>query len=238
MATVATKGLVSSAFIPSLSTTAGWINECELPVSTRTDTVSPFIVPCRVIVFLWMAQDSACIDTSIGWPGLIQYTKRFLTGFPRIELLDEFFGAYFFTKIYLRAGYHQIRVKPQDIPKTAFQTHHGHFEFVVMPFGLTNAPATFQALMNHIFQPYLRKFVLVFFDDILVYSPTLEQHVVHLEAVLQTLQTHQLFAKRSKCSFAQPSVEYLGHVISGEGVSMDTAKVECIQSWPQPDNLK
>lgn len=158
---------------------------------------------------------------------------------PRIEeLLVELFGSRIYSKIDLRLGYHQVRVKPQDRHKTAFQTHQGHYEFLVMPFGLTNAPATFQSLTNSIFEPFLRKFVLVFFDDILVYSPTLEQHVVHLEAVLQTLQTHQLFAKRSKCSFAQPSVEYLGHVISGEGVSMDTAKVECIQSWPQPDNLK
>lgn len=154
------------------------------------------------------------------------------------ELLDELFGSKVFSKLDLRSGYHQILVKPTDTDKTAFQTHHGHSEFVVLPFGLTNAPATFQALMNQIFQPYLRKFVLVFFDDILVYSPDIDTHVKHLDIVLSILQENQLYAKMSKCTFATESVEYLGHLISANGVSMDPVKVEGVLSWPTPNNVK
>ena len=123
---------------------------------------------------------------------------------PMVEdLLDELNHAKFFSKLDLRAGYHQIRMKTEDIPKTAFKTHHGHFEFLVMPFGLTNVPTTFQSLMNRIFEPYLCKFILVFFDDILVYNPTFNQHLAHLKLTLEILRNHQLFIKESKCAFAQ-----------------------------------
>jgi len=154
------------------------------------------------------------------------------------ELLDELFGASYFSKIDLRAGYWQVRMNPHDIEKTTFRTHDGHYEFLVMPFGLTNAPSAFQSLMNHIFRSYLRKFILVFFDDILACSPSLEAHLLHLRTAFETLRQHILFAKMSKCSFGTREIEYLGHVISTDGVSTDPNKIEAMKDWPNPCNVK
>lgn len=153
------------------------------------------------------------------------------------ELLDELGGAVIFLKLDLWSGYHHIRMYPPHILKTTFKTHVGHFKYLVMPFGLTNAPSTFQSLMNTIFQPFLRRFVLVFFDDILIYSRNMQEYVLHLQQIFQVLQTHQLYVKMSKCIFGDPTVEYLGHVISKEGVAMNTKKIQTVVDWPLPKNF-
>jgi len=157
---------------------------------------------------------------------------------PRIDdLFDQLRGAKILPKIDLRSGYHQVRIKEEDISKTAFRTRYGHYEFTVVLFGLTNALATFMCLMNGIFRNYLDKFVIVFLDDILIYSKSEEEHEEHLRIALQVLRENQLYAKLSKCSFYQRKIQYLGHIISEEGISVDPSRIEAIKEWPTSRNM-
>ena len=154
---------------------------------------------------------------------------------PRIDdLFDQLQGAACFSKIDLRSGYHQLRVHDDDIPKTAFRTRYGHYEFTVMPFGLTNAPAVFMDLMNRVCKPYLDKFVIVFIDDILIYSKTETEHKNHLRAILDLLRQEQLYAKFSKCEFWLKEVQFLGHIVNNQGIHVDPAKIEAIKNWKAP----
>nr|GFC22519.1 RNA-directed DNA polymerase homolog [Tanacetum cinerariifolium] len=146
-------------------------------------------------------------------------------------------GAMHFSKIDLRSGNHQLRVKEQDISKTAFLIRYGHYEFLVMPFGLTNDPAIFMDLMNRVFHEFLDKFVIVFIDDILIFSKSKEEHEDHLRTVLQILRQEKLYAKFSKCEFWLSSVAFLGHIVSAEGITIHPAKVEAITKWPRPTSV-
>jgi len=157
---------------------------------------------------------------------------------PRIDdLLDQLKDAKYFSKIDLRSGYHQMKIRPEDIPKTAFVTRYGQYEFTVVSFGLTNAPAYFMNMMNKVFMDELDKFVVVFIDDILIYSSTAEEHEQHLRVVLEKLRQNQLYAKFSKCDFWLKKVAFLGHVLTAEGVAVDPTKIEAVKDWEQPRNV-
>jgi hypothetical protein len=158
---------------------------------------------------------------------------------PRIDdLFHQLKEATVFSKIDLRSGYHQLKVKEADIPKMAIRTWYGHYEFLVMPFGVTNAPSVFMDLMNRVFHKYLDWFVVVFIDDILVYSANHEDHGEHLKSVLGILRENKVFAKLKKCEFWLEKVSFLGHVISKDGVVVDPSKIEVVMNWERPTNVR
>jgi hypothetical protein len=157
---------------------------------------------------------------------------------PRIDdLFDQLKGAKYFSKVDLRSGYHQLKIRESDIPKTAFVTRYGQYEFTVMSVGLTNAPAYFMNLMNKVFMEELNKFVAVFIDDILVYSNSVEEHEHHLRVVLAKLRAQKLYAKFSKCEFWLEKISFLGHILTAEGVAVDPGKVETVSNWRQPTDV-
>ncbi|KAJ0661910.1 putative nucleotidyltransferase, Ribonuclease H [Helianthus annuus] len=196
-------------------------------------SVSPWGAPV-----LFVKKKDGSMRLCIDYRELNRVTVRNRYPLPRIDdLFDQLHGARYFSKIDLRSRYHQLRVRSEDIPKTAFRTRYGHYEFLVMPFGLTNAPAVFMDLMNRVFHDYLDKCVVVFIDDILVYSKSKEEHEEDLRVVLGILREKKLYAKLSKCEFWLERVTFLGHVVSANGIEVDPCKVEAITNWPKPNTV-
>jgi hypothetical protein len=186
---------------------------------------------------LFVAKKDGSMRMCIDYRSLNEVTIKNKYPLPRIDdLFDQLQGAKYFSKIDLRSGYHQLRIKEADVQKTAFVTRYRQYEFTVMPFGLTNAPAFFMNLMNKVFMEELDKFVIVFIDDILIYSKSREDHEHHLQIVLGRLRAHQLYAKLSKCEFWLEKVAFLGHILTAEGIEVDPSKVEAVSKWKQPSN--
>ncbi|KAJ9507191.1 hypothetical protein QJQ45_004801 [Haematococcus lacustris] len=195
-------------------------------------STSPFAAPV-----LFVRKKDGSLRLCVDFRALNQQTLKNRYPLPRIDdLLDQLSGAQVFSKIDLRSGYHQIRVVEDDIPKTAFRTRYGHFEFTVLPFGLCNAPATFQQLMTDVFKPHLDDFVLVYLDDILVFSKSAADHERHLHLTLSLLRQHQLCANLAKCTFWLDTVDFLGHVVSAAGIKPDPTKVKAVLDWPAPQD--
>ena len=196
-------------------------------------STSPFGAP-----ILFVRKKDGSLRLCVDYRALNSISVKNSYPLPRVDnMLDRLHGATIFSKIDLRQGYYQIRVAEPDIPKTAFRTRYGHYEFTVVPFGLTNAPATFQRLMHEIFRQHLDSSIIIYLDDLLIYSKTVEEHEQHLAAVLAILRTHQLYANVGKCHFAVPQVDFCGHIISSSGIATDPSKIEAIRSWNIPTNL-
>ena len=194
---------------------------------------SPYAAP-----ILFVRKPDGSLRLCVDYKGLNKVTVKDKYPLPHVtELLDRLHGAKWFGKVDLQSGYYQVRIKPEDIHKTAFSTRYGHYEWVVMPFGLTNAPSSFMRMMNTYFRKYLDHFVVIFLDDILIYSKTEAEHVRHVDIVLKLLREKQLYAKFKKCDFCMREVDFLGYIITGEGIKTQPAKLEAIQQWPRPTTV-
>ena len=208
--------------------------KCQLQELLNKGFIRPSVSPWGAPVLFVKKKDDTlrmCID----YRQINKVTVKNKYPLPRIEdLTDQLKGAGVFSKIDLRSGYYQLRVKDVDVPKTAFRTRYGHYEFLVMPFGLINALAAFMDLMNMVFRPYVDQFVVVFIDDILVYSKDAQEHEQHLRIVLETLRENKLYAKLSQRDFWLKEVSFLGHIVSAEGIRVDPIKNEAIMNWKPP----
>lgn len=206
--------------------------ESQIEDMLQKGLIRPSISPFSSPVLLVKKHDRSwrvCVD----YRALNTITIKDRYPIPTVdELLDELGAASWFSQLELLQGYYQIRMHEPDVAKTVFRTHHGHYEFKVMLFGLCNAPSSFQATMNDIFRPYLRRFIIVFFNDILIYSHTLPEHLIHLEKAFEVLLHNQFILELSKCFFVQRQVEYLGHVVSGQGVTSIALKSTISNNFP------
>lgn len=210
----------------------------QLDIYLERGWVRPSTSPYSAPIVLVRKKDGS-IRVAIDYRGLNAITVRNAYPLPRIDMLmDQLHGAKCFTSLDLWSGYHQVRIRENDIPKTAFRTRYGLYEFTVMPFGLTNAPATFMNLMHNVLHPFLDKFVVVYLDDILIYSRTPKEHLHHVRQVLEALEANHLHIKLSKCSFGKRHVNFLGHIIEDGTIRIDPAKIEAVTKWPIPKNIK
>lgn len=206
----------------------------NLPKGFISESTSPAGAPV-----LFVRKKDGSLRMCVDYRGLNAVTVRNRYPLPLInQLLDRLRSAKVFTRIDLRSAYYLLRVRKGDEWKTAFRTPFGHFEFNVMPFGLTNAPATFQHFLNDIFRPFLEHFVIIYLDDILIFSENLVDHEVHVRKVLEVLRYHKLCAKLEKCEFSSSQTEFLGYIVSSSGISMDPSKVKAVIDWPAPTNVK
>jgi hypothetical protein len=187
---------------------------------------------------LFMKKKDQSLRLCVDYQPLNAVTIKNKYPLPRIDIfIDQLAGAKVFSKVDLRSGYHEIMIHPEDVPKTAFSTRYGLYEYLVMSFGLTNVPAHFMYLMNSVFMPKLDKFVVVFIDDILIYSKSEEEHAQHLRVILQRLRDHQLYVKFSKCAFWLKEVLFLRHIISTEGIAADPSNVQEVLDWKSPKSV-
>ncbi len=200
--------------------------------------IRPFTSPASAGFFFVKKKDGGlrpCID----YRSLNDITIKFRYPLPLVpSALEQLRSARYFTKLDLRSAYNLIRIREGDEWKTAFSTTSGHYEYLVMPFGLSNSPSVFQAYINDVFRDMLNRWVIVYIDDILVFSDSLDNHIQHVRAVLQRLIEQQLYVKMEKCEFHQTQVSFLGYIISSEGVAMDDKKVQSVLNWPQPKTVK